>query len=178
MQRRLFRSIAIAPVLAAGVSGGAAAAQDLAALKVPDGLSFSEFKGYEGWQAVAVSQTAESLKLISANRVMMQAYRAGLPASGKTFPEGSKIVKIEWSSRRNTVSPYFVMIPETLKSLSFIQKDSKRFPKTNGWGYAKFVFDPASGALRPSGRGTDCGHACHTAAVAAQDFIFTAYPHR
>jgi len=178
MRRPLFRSIAIASILAAGVDGAARAAQDLAALKVPDGLSFSEFKGYDGWQAVAVSQTATSLKLISANPVMMRAYRAGLPAAGKRFPEGSKIVKIEWSARRNTVSPYFVMVPETLKSLSFIEKDSRRFPKTNGWGYAKFVFDPASGALTPSGAGTDCGHACHTAAVAAQDFIFTAYPHR
>ena len=87
-------------------------------------------------------------------------------------------MKIEWSSKRNTVSPYFVMVPETLKSLSFMEKDSRRFPKTNGWAYAKFLFDPASGELRPSGAGTDCGHACHTAAVAQQDFVFTAYPHR
>lgn len=177
MQRHSFRSMAMAAV-AASVSGGALAAQDLSTLKVPDGLSFSEFKGYDGWQAVAVSQTAASLKLISANPVMMQAYKAGLPAAGKTFPEGSKIVKIEWASEKNAVSPYFVMVPTTLKSLSFIEKDSKRFPKTNGWAYAKFEFDPASGALRPSVTGTDCGHACHTKAVAAQDFIFTAYPHR
>ena len=58
-------------VLAAGAGSGALAAQDLSTLKVPDGLPFSEFKGYDGWQAVAVSQTATSLKLISANPVMM-----------------------------------------------------------------------------------------------------------
>jgi hypothetical protein len=175
VKQRAFWTIALAAVLAAALG---AAAQDRSTLKVPDGLSLSEFKGYEGWQAVAVSQTAESLKLIAANPVMMRAYHDGLPAAGKTFPEGSKIVKIEWSARRNPVSPYFVMVPETLKSLSFIEKDSKRFPKTNGWAYAKFQADPASGALRPSVTGTDCGHACHAAAVAAQDFIFTAYPPR
>jgi hypothetical protein len=174
----LFRSIALAAALTAGVAGAAWAAQDRSTLKVPGGLSFSEFRGYEDWNAVAVSQTATSLKLISANPVMMKAFRDGLPAAGKKFPEGSKIVKIEWSSRKNEVSPYFVMVPGTLTSLSFIEKDSKRFPKTNGWAYAKFEFDPASGLLKPSVTGTDCGHACHTAAVAAQDFIFTAYPHR
>ena len=170
----------LAAVAAAGVLlGGAAwAAQDRSTLKVPDGLRFSEFKGYEDWQAVAASQTAQSLKLISANAVMMKAFRNGLPAAGKKFPEGSKVVKIEWSSRKNTVSPYFVMVPDTLKSLSFIEKDSKRFPKTNGWAYAKFEADPKSGELKPVGTGAECGHACHTAGVAAQDFIFTAYPHR
>src|SRR4051812_17739568 len=104
----------------AGGATGAPTAQDRSTLKIPDGLSFSEFNGYEDWSAVAVSQTATSLKLISANPVMMRAYKTGLPAAGKTFPEGSMIVKIEWASEKNAVSPYFVMVPTTLKSLSFI----------------------------------------------------------
>ena len=178
MRATWFPAILGAAIAALGAGGAALAAQDLSKLKVPDGLSFSEFKGYDGWDAVAVSQTEHGLKLIAANPVMMRAYKAGLPAAGAKFPEGSKIVKIEWSSKRNAASPYFVMVPDTLTSLSFIEKDSRRFPKTNGWAYAKFLFDPASGELRPSGTGADCGHACHTAAVAAQDFIFTAYPHR
>jgi len=178
LQRLRLGLIAIAAGLRAVMAGDAMAAQDRAALKVPGGLSFSEFTGYEHWQAVAVSQTAQSLKLISANPVMMAAYRAGLPAAGKKFPEGSKIVKIEWAAEKNPASPYFVNVPTTLKSLSFIERDSKRFPKTGGWAYAKFVFDPATGDLAPSGTGADCGHACHSEHVAAQDFIFTAYPHR
>ena len=170
-------TIVVTAVLCASVAGVAPAAQDRSALKVPDGLAFSEFKGYEDWQAVAVSQT-QNLKLIAANPVMMQGYKAGLPAAGKAFPEGSKAVKIEWLAERNPVSPYEVRVPRALKSLSFIEKDSKRFPKSQGWGYAKFERDPASGELKPSVTGTDCGNACHTAAVAAQDFIFTAYPAR
>jgi hypothetical protein len=35
----------------------AVAAQDKYTLKVPGGLAFSEFRGYEGWQAVAISQS-------------------------------------------------------------------------------------------------------------------------
>jgi hypothetical protein len=172
-----YRAIAAAGVIFCGASGIALAQQDRSKLKVPDGLAFSEFKGYEAWENVAVSQTESSLKIIAANPAMMSAYKKGLPATGKTFPEGSKIVKIEWAQKRNTTSPYFVMVPGALKSIAFIEKDSKRFPKTHGWAYAQFLHDPASGSLKPNGTGAECGYACHTT-VAAQDYIFTAYPPR
>jgi hypothetical protein len=42
------------------------------------------------------------------------------------------------------MSPYSVEVPNTLKSVSFIEKDLKRFPDTNGWGYAQFSYDAAS----------------------------------
>jgi hypothetical protein len=166
----------LALIVAAAVAAGGAAGER-ATLKVPDGLAFSEFAGYETWQPVAVSQTPDGLKLIAANPVMMSAYRKGLPADGKVFPDGSKVVKIEWASRPNPVSPYAVNVPGALKSVSFIEKSVKRFPKTKGWAYAQFVYDPATKALAPKGTGAECGHACHTA-VAAQDYIFTAYPPR
>ena len=177
MHRGIYAALVASGVFLITVGGLALAAQDRSTLKVPGGLSFSEFKGYETWQVVAPSQTKESLKSIAANEVMMRAYRSGLPAKGKTFPEGSKIVKIEWAARQNTVSPYFVMVPGALKSIAFIEKDSKRFPKTHGWAYAQFLYDPTTKALKPNGTGAECGYACHTT-VAAQDYIFTAYPER
>jgi hypothetical protein len=122
--------ISIVLVTLAVWGGIAIAAQDRYTVKVPDGLAFSEFKGYETWQDVAVSQTETSLKVIAANTPMINAYRQGVPGNHKLFPEGSKIVKIEWSTKKNTVSPYFVMVPDTLKTVSFIEKDSKRFPDT------------------------------------------------
>ncbi len=163
--------------LAAVVTSIALAAQDRYTLKVPDGLAFSEFKGYENWQYVAVSQAKEGMKIIAANPVMMKAYRSGLPADGKIFPEGSKVVKIEWSQKQNTISPYFIMVPDALMSVSFIEKDSKRFPKTHGWAFAQFDYDPATHTFKPSVTGTNCGYECHTK-VAAKDYIFTAYPER
>ena len=99
-------AIIVASVAAAG--GIALAAQDRSTLKVPNGLAFSEFKGYENWETVAVSQTETSVKMISANPAMIKAYRSGVPGNGKKFPEGSKIVKIEWLSKKNTESPYAV----------------------------------------------------------------------
>jgi hypothetical protein len=167
-------SVAVSLVV---VGGMALAAQDRSTLKVPNGLAFSEFKGYENWQTVAVSQTEMSLKVISANPVMMKAFRSGIPGNGKHFPEGSKIVKIEWTAKKNEESPYFVMIPDKLKSVSFIEKNTKRFPKTAGWAYAQFQNDAAADTLKPFGNDAECGHACHTK-VAAKDYIFTAYPMR
>jgi hypothetical protein len=171
------QALAIVLMSLATAGGIALAAQDRSTLKVPNGLAFSEFKGYENWQTVAVSQTETSLKVISANPAMIKAYRSGVPGGGKHFPEGSKAVKIEWLSKKNTESPYAVMVPDTLKSVSFIEKNSKRFPKTNGWAFAQFMNDPATDTLTPTGDGAECGYACHTA-VASKDYIFTAYPKR
>lgn len=165
------------------LAGAALAAQNRSTLKVPNGLAFSEFKGYENWQYVAVSQTETSVKIIAANPVMIKAYRQGVPGNGKPFPEGSKVVKIEWLFKKNTEAPYSVNVPDTLKTLAFMEKDSKRFPNTHGWAWADFLNDPATDTLAPTGSppqngtGATCGFSCHTA-VAAKDYIFTAYPER
>jgi hypothetical protein len=169
-----FAALLALPAIFAGM---AMAAQDKYTLKVPNGLAFADFRGYEDWEDVAVSQTETGIKVILANPIMMKAFREGLPAEGKLFPEGSKIAKIEWASKKNAVSPYFVMVPDMLRSASFIEKDSKRFPDTHGWAYAQFGYDPASDTFSPHGDDARCGYACHTT-VAAQDYIFTAYPKR
>src|SRR3954470_15708652 len=110
------RAIGTAALSAAAIGAAAVAAADpsareISALKVPDGLSISEFKGYEDWGAVAVSQTEGAVKLISANPAMIAAYKAGAPGGGKRFPEGSRIVKIEWARQPNPASPYPVQVP-------------------------------------------------------------------
>jgi Cytochrome P460 len=168
----------VAPLVVVGSL--ALAAQDRYTLKIPDGLAWSEFRGYETWQDVAVSQTETSLKVIAANDAMINAYRDGVPDNGKLFPDGSKIAKIEWSFKKNTVSPYFVNIPDTLKTVAFIEKDTKRFGNTHGWAYAQWAYDAATDTFKPSElspSGAECGYACHTT-VAAKDYIFTAYPKR
>ena len=96
--------IAVAVVLA--VSGGTAiSAQDKYTLQVPDGLAFSEFRGYEDWQVVAVSKTEDLIEVILANPAMIDAYRAGVPGNGKPFPDGSKIAKIHWKPKESEEAP-------------------------------------------------------------------------
>ena len=166
---------AVAPAILVGVA--IAAAQDKYTLQVPNGLSLSEFRGYEDWQNVAVSETEGSVKAILANPVMIKAYKEGVPGNGNLFPEGSKAVKIEWVKKKNQASPYFVEVPDVLKTVSFVIKDSKRFPDTHGWAFAQFAYDAPSDTLKPSVTGAECGYQCHTR-VASQDYIFTGYPKR
>jgi Cytochrome P460 len=157
------------------------AAQDRFTLKSPNGIAFSEFRGYETWESVAPSQTNDGIKVIVANPVMIQAYKKGIPNNGDAFPEGSMVAKIEWSKVSNPESPYPVNVPGVIKSIAFIEKNSKRFPDTNGWGYAKFDYDAASATFKPFGENASFGknvcHQCHLA-VKAKDYIFTGYPPR
>lgn len=44
------------------------------------------------------------MRLILANTVMLKAYRAGIPANGQPFPDGSKIDAISWRRQGITFS--------------------------------------------------------------------------
>jgi hypothetical protein len=169
---------AIAVVLAVS-SSRAISAQDKYTVQAPNGLAFSEFRGYEDWQTIAVSHTEDPavIKVIVGNPVMIDAYRAGVPGNGKPFPEGSKMAKIEWNPKKNAEAPFSVVVPDTLKDIDFMVKDSKRFPDTGGWGYDQFNYDAASDTFTPDGSGAACGYACHTT-VATKDYVFTAYGKR
>jgi hypothetical protein len=153
------------------------AAQDRFTLKVPGGLALAEFKGYEAWQAIAPSETETSIKGIVGNPIMIDAYRAGFPGNGKPVPDGAMIAKIEWSKQSNAASPYAVTVPNKLLSLAFMVKDSKRFPNSGGWGWAKFDSDSSAAGFKPLGTGATCGYECHTR-VKTRDFVFTGYPPR
>jgi len=156
----------------------ALSAQDKYSLQLPNGLAFSEFRGYEGWQVVSVSQTTELLKVEVANPTMIAAYKAGIPGNGKPFPDGSKIAKIEWRPRKMAESPFAVNVPDNLQDVFLIEKDSKRFPDTKGWAYAVFDYQPTSDTFKPDPTGTvNCGFACHTI-VKDRDYIFHSYQKR
>jgi hypothetical protein len=183
--------IALALAVLGDRASSAQEKQDKYTLKVPGGLAFSEFKGYEDWQAVGPSQTdaAHVIRLILANPVMIAAYKEGVPGNGKPFPDGSKIAKIEWRPRQITDPPFSASTPDTvpgdLAAVEFIEKDSKRFADTHGWGYGMFEYDAASGTFAPAtttshppqGHDAKCGAACHLLA-AQKDYIFTAYSKR
>jgi hypothetical protein len=166
----------IAVVLA--LSGGRAiSAHDKYTVQVPEGLAFSEFRGFEDWATVAVSQSGDLIEVIVGNPAIIDAYRSGVPGNGKPFPDGAKMAKIHWNAKKSEEAPSPTTVPGTLHDVDFMVKDSKRFSSTGGWGYAQFNYDNASEAFTPEGRGSDCGYACHTI-VARKDYVFTAYGKR
>jgi Cytochrome P460 len=184
VNRRLI-SVATTLSLAVLATGAAISAQDRYTLKVPGGLAFSEFKGYDGWQTIAVSHNGDKLAVILGNPAMIDAYKAGIPGNGKPFPDGAKMAKIHWVAKKNEAYPGQPLGPGTLHDVDFMAKDSKRFGDSGGWGYAEFEYDAASDAYRP-GTVSDqppqqndakCGFACHTI-VKNRDYVFTDYPKR
>jgi hypothetical protein len=80
--------------LAALASGAALSAQDKYSVKVPGGLGFAEFKGYESWQVINVSQNGGAFAAILGNPAMIAAYQSGVPANGKPAPDGARMAKI------------------------------------------------------------------------------------
>jgi hypothetical protein len=159
-------------------------AQDKYTLQVPKGLAFSEFRGYEGWQVVSISQNGGLMAAIMANPVMIQAYQAGIPGNGKPFPEGAKMAKVHWSPKKMETFPA-ATVPAAEHDIDFMVKDSKRFADSGGWGWAEFEYDAASDTFRPGttadkppqGNDARCGYACHTR-VKTRDYVFTDYGHR
>jgi len=177
-RRQLLKTAGMAiAVMLVVLDGRAISAPDKNTVRVPNGLGFADFKGYEDWQLVAVSQTGDKIIAILGNPVTIEAYRSGVPGNGKPFPDGAKLAKIHWNAKKSAEAPAPTTVPDTLHDVDFMMRDSKRFPDTGSWGYAEFVYDTPSETFKPDVTGVNCGFACHTI-VAAKDYVFTAYPKR
>jgi hypothetical protein len=184
MKSRAMRRIAILTALAGALAGSAVSAQDKYSQKVPGGLAFSEFRGYEGWHVVSISQDGPLMAAILANPVMIKAYQAGVPGNGKPFPDGSKMAKIHWTPTKMKTFPA-ATVPGAQHDVDFMVRDSKRFSDSGNWGWAVFEYDTASHGFRPGtlkgtppqGNDAKCGFACHTI-VKSRDYVFTDYAGR
>ena len=170
-------TIGLAAATFALLAGTALNAQEKYALVSPGGLKFSDFKGYEDWAVVSSARQDDVLKVIVANPAMIAAYKAGAPGNGKPFPEGAKIAKLQWKPKKSTEAPFVVEVPDTFSQAFLMEKDSKRFPKTGGWGYAVFNYAPTTAKFTPDAAPADCGQSCHVA-VKAKDYIFHPYQAR
>ena len=184
MNRKSTLTIGITAAIVAVFVATAIAAQDKYSVKVPGGLAFSEFKGYEGWQAIAISRNEKVMAMILGNPVMIDAYKAGIPANGKPFPDGAKMAKVHYSPKKLETFPA-ATVPGPLHDVDFMVKDSKRFADSGGWGYAVFDYDNKTDAftpgtlagMPPQGNDAKCGFACHTI-VKTRDYVFTEYGKR
>ncbi len=176
--------LSVVVVLVCVLVGLVLAAQDKYTLKVPGGLAFSEFKGYEGWQLVSISQDGPLVAAILGNPVMIKAYADGAPGNGKPFPDGAKLAKIHWNPKKMETWEA-ATVPDAQHDVDFMVKDNKRFADSGGWGYAVFDFDSASATFKPGttastppqGNDAKCGFACHTI-VKTRDYVFTDYGKR
>src|SRR5215467_14627871 len=118
--------IVIIAIVLAVLGGRAISAQDKYSLQVPNGLAFSEFRGYEDWSVIAISENEGVIAVILGNPAMIGAYRDGIPGNGKPFPDGAKMAKIHWIPKKQDAYPGQPTVPGTLHDVDFMVKDSKR----------------------------------------------------
>jgi len=178
------KKVLISVVSLSTLVGLVLAAPDKYTVKVPGGLAFSEFRGYEKWQAISISRNEQVVAVILGNPVMIKAYEAGIPGNGKPVPDGAKMAKIHWTPKQNEFFPE-ATVPGNLANVDFMVKDSKRFADSGGWGYAVFDYDAASNTFKPGtsagtppqGNDAKCGFTCHTRAK-TRDYVFTDYGRR
>jgi hypothetical protein len=176
--------VVLSGLLLAVLTVRATSTQDKYTLKVPGGLAFAEFRGYEAWQVVSISQDGPLMAAILANPAMIQAFQAGMPGNGQPFPDGSKMAKVHWSPKKMEVFPA-ATVPGSQHDVDLMVKDAKRFADSGGWGYGVFEYDAATGTFRPGttadrppqGNDAKCGFACHTQ-VKARDYVFTDFSRR
>jgi Cytochrome P460 len=167
------------------LSGAAISAQDKYTLQVPGGLAFSEFKGYESWPVISISENGGVMAVIVGNPAMIDAYKAGVPGNGQPFPDGAKMAKMHYLPKKQETYPGQPTVPGTEHDVDFMVKDSKRFADSGGWGWAAFEYDAASDTFAPAtltanppqGNDAKCGFVCHTV-VKNRDYVFTEYATR
>jgi hypothetical protein len=178
-------TVSVTALLVVLATGAAISAQDKYTVKVPNGLAFSEFRGYEGWQTISVSHNGPQLAVILGNPAMIDAYKAGIPGNGKPFPDGAKMAKVHWDAKKNETAPGQPLQPGAQSDVDFMVKDSKRFADSGGWGYGAFKYDTATDTFTPAttadkppqANDAKCGFGCHTI-VKDRDYVFTEYAHR
>jgi len=98
-----------------------------------------------------------------------------MPTQVKTWLEWA-LPALEFHNR--TEAPFVVEVPDVFSQAFVMEKDSKRFPKSGGWGYAVFNYEAASDKFTADPQSlSDCGFACHTP-VKADDYIFHPFQKR
>lgn len=179
MKRKNILRIATAATLLAVLAIAAIAQErfDKYSLVSPSGIKFSDFRGYEDWATISSARTDKELKVIVGNPTIINAMKRGEPANGQPLPDGSRMVKMQWKLKKSTEAPFDVEVPDSPTQAFVMEKDSKRFPKTGGWGYATFNHDNATGKMVADDAKADCGHTCHVA-VKQKDYVFHPYQKR
>jgi cytochrome P460 len=182
--RNAIKRLACFSVVAAAVAAltvlvvAAADPPDKYSLKSPSGIAFSDFRGYEDWPVLSSARTDQVQKVIVANPLMIAAFKAGVPGNGRTFPDGSMVVKLQWTQKKSKEAQFDVDVPDAFSQAFLMEKDSKRFPTTGGWGYAVINYDAATATYSADPKSlADCGNTCHTV-VKAKDYIFHPYEKR
>ena len=98
-----------------------------------NGVSY--VKDFRNWQVISTTNRFDnnrSIRVVYANPVAAAAVRNN---QVKPWPEGSVIVKVVWDIIEEKNGD---ILPGKFNNVQIMEKDSKRFKDSQGWGFAKF----------------------------------------
>src|SRR5260370_13185287 len=150
MKKSTLISVSISVWLAVLAAGVAISAEGKYTVQVQNGIAFCEFRGYEDWPVIAISENGGKIAVIVGNPAMIDAYKEGVPGNGKTFPDGAKMAKIHWNPKKQAAYPGEPTVPGTQHDADFMLKDSKRFADSGGWGWVAFDYYAGSHTFTPT----------------------------
>ncbi|MGR8940557.1 MAG: cytochrome P460 family protein [Gammaproteobacteria bacterium] len=122
--------LAISALIAAG---GAWAAEKTA--PAPNGIELPAY--YKNWRVISVSHRddKQSLRVIVGNDTAVNAARTG---NTHPWPDGSILGKLAW---KDQIHPKWqdATVPGEFAHAEFMIKNSAKYAKTRGWGFARWV---------------------------------------
>ncbi len=128
------------------------------------GMSYPD--GWQNWSSIAVSHRTDNntLRVILGNDIAVKAARS---AQTNPWPDGTVLAKVVWKDTQ-LENWKAATAPGDFVHAEFMFKDSKKYAKTYGWGWARWV----GVEQKPFNDGAQICIACHTP-VKNRDWVFT-----
>ena len=123
-------------------------------------------EGWQNWSTIAVSHRTDNntIRTILGNEIALKAARA---SETNPWPDGSVIGKVVWKGTE-LENWKAAIAPGKFVHAEFMFKDSKKYSKTYGWGWARWV----GIEQKPFEKGPQVCISCHTP-VKNRDWVFT-----
>ncbi len=123
-------------------------------------------KGWQSWSIISISSRTDNqtMRAILGNKIAVEAAHKG---QTNPWPDGTILAKVVWKTT-NHETWTAAKAPGKFVHVEFMVKDSKKFAKTYGWGWARWV----GMDKKPFNDGSQICIACHTP-VKNRDWVFT-----
>lgn len=133
----------------------------------PNGIEMPE--GFKDWRLIASSLRSDNntMRVILGNDTAVQAARYG---QTNPWPDGTMLSKIVW---KNRIHEHWTTatVPGEFVQYEFMIKDSKKYPETGGWGFARWKGKNKKPYGEDASFVQEC-FGCHTP-MKDNDYVFT-----
>jgi hypothetical protein len=147
-----------------------------AAPDAPNGVQLPA--GFLDWRVIGVAnRTDDQLRVIVGNDIAVDAAREG---ETNPWPEGTMMGHMVWAAGSNGISdaslpdaPPPMVVPGAFQRITLMVRDGEEYAADGGWAYGTWAGVNLDAPAEGFDQGENGCIACHTANVAANDYVFT-----